>query len=135
MFRNPEECVQIIEELLSDDDELKDVASRLYDTAIQQFGDSVIMTNVSRVLRRLGTEAKDARIVIIPSQYNKIALRGRLKQISTKPSEVIKELCDWYLSSGGATHPSRLSLLGRTLIWFVYFLTKERIQKWTSAPE
>ena len=135
MFRNPEECAQIIEELLSDDDALEDVASRLYDTAIQQFEDSVIMTNVSRVLRRLGTEAKDARIVIIPSQYSKISLRGRLRQVSTKPSEVIKELRDWYLSSGGATHPSRLSMLAGTLIWFVYLLTKERIQKWTSASE
>ena len=135
MFRNPEECAQIIEELLSDDDALEDVASRLYDTAIQQFEDSVIMTNVSRVLRRLGTEAKDTRIVIIPSQYSKISLRGRLRQVSTKPSEVIKELRDWYLGNGGATHPSRLSMLGGTLIWFVYFLTKERIQKWTSASE
>ena len=135
MFRNPEECAQIIEELLSDDDALEDVASRLYDTAIQQFEDSVIMTNVSRVLRRLGTEAKDARIVIIPSQYSKISLRGRLRQISAKPSEVIKELRDWYLSRDGTTHPSRLSMLGGTLIWFVYLLTKERIQKWTSASE
>ena len=135
MFRNPEECVQMIEELLSDDDQLEEVASKLYDTVTQQFEDSVIMTNVSRVLRRLSTEAKDARIVIIPSQYSKIALRGRLRQVSTKPSEVIKELRDWYLSRDGTTHPSRLSMLGGTLIWFVYFLTKERIQKWTSASE
>jgi hypothetical protein len=135
MFRNPEECVQMIEELLSDDDQLEDVASRLYDTVTQQFEDSVIMTNVMRVLRRLSTERKDTRIVIIPSQYNKIALRGRLRQISAKPSEVIKELRDWYLSRDGTTHPSRLSMLGGTLIWFVYFLTKERIQKWTSASE
>ena len=135
MFRNPEECVQMIEELLSDDDQLEEIASKLYDTVTQQFEDSVIMTNVSRVLRRLSTEAKDARIVIIPSQYSKIALRGRLRQVSTKPSEVIKELRDWYLSRDGTTHPSRLSMLGGTLIWFVYFLTKERIQKWTSASE
>ena len=135
MFRNPEECVQIIEELLSDDDRLEEVASRLYDTVTQQFEDSVIMANVRRLLRRVSTETKDTRIVIIPSQYNKIALRGRLKQISTKLSEVIKEVRDWYFSSNGATHPSRLSMLVGTLMWFVYFLIKERIQKWTSVPE
>ena len=135
IFRNPEECVQMIEELLSDDDQLEVVASRLYDTVTQQFEDSVIMTNVMRVLRRLSTETKDTRIVIIPSQYNKIALRGRLRQISAKPSEVIKELRDWYLSNDGTTHSARLVMLGGALTWFVYFLTKERIQKWTSAPE
>jgi hypothetical protein len=135
IFRNPEECVQMIEELLSDDDQLEVVASRLYDTVTQQFEDSVIMTNVMRVLRRLSTERKDTRIVIIPSQYNKIALRGRLRQISAKPSEVIKELRDWYLSNDGTTHSARLVMLGGALTWFVYFLTKERIQKWTSAPE
>ena len=134
-FRNPEECAQMIEELLSDDDQLEEVASKLYDTVTQRFEDSVIMTNVMRVLRRLSTEAKDTRIVIIPSQYSKISLRGRLRQISAKPSEVIKELRDWYLSRDGTTHPSRLSMLGGTLIWFVYLLTKERIQKWTSASE
>lgn len=135
MFRNPEECVQMIEELLSDDDQLEDVASRLYDTVTQQFEDSVIMTNVMRVLRRLSTETKNTRIVIIPSRYNKIALRGRLRQISAKPSEVIKELRDWYLSRDGTTHSARLVMLGGALTWFVYFLTKERIQKWISAPE
>ena len=135
MFRNPEECVQIIEELLSDDDRLEEVASRLYDTVTQQFKDSVIMANVRRLLRRVSTGTKDTRIVIIPSQYNKIALRGRLKQISTKLSEVIKEVRDWYFSSNGATHPSRLSMLVGTLMWFVYFLIKEKIQKWTSVPE
>ena len=135
MFRNPEECVQIIEELLSDDDRLEEVASRLHDTVTQKFKDSVIMANVRHPLRRLSTETKDTRIVIIPSQYNKIALRGRLKQISTKLSEVIKEVRDWYFSSNGATHPSRLSMLVGTLMWFVYFRIKERIQKWTSVPE
>jgi len=135
MFRNPEECVQIIEELLSDDDRLEEVASRLHDTVTQKFKDSVIMANVRRLLRRVSTGTKDTRIVIIPSQYNKIALRGRLKQISTKLSEVIKEVRDWYFSSNGATHPSRLSMLVGTLMWFVYFLIKEKIQKWTSVPE
>ena len=134
-FRNPEECAQMIEELLSDDDQLEEIASKLYDTVTQQFEDSVIMTNVMRVLRRLSTETRDTRIVIIPSHYNKIALRGRLRQISAKPSEVIKELRDWYLGRDGTTHSARLVMLGGALTWFVYFLTKEKIQKWTSAPE
>ena len=131
LFQTKEECLTLINCLLSNDVLRSGYAERVSKRARSEYEDNVRMGIVKDAIDALIVDQKSIsrKVPVLPFWYQQLVSRSRIQHQSTTFKSVLQEVSSVFLTNKNIRIVTKLSIMVDLMLWVPYHLLRSRIGK------